>query len=198
MPCQLTSLFDTTAINQNPVFLHALQQVEIARANKNLEKALLMPDFTAGYFIQSLTGNQDISGQNINYNGVPRFQGFKAGIAIPVFSKSYRSKVQAAETNIQLQQKNADYLQSQLQNQYQQQLTQLYTYQSLIEYYQTSAIPNARTISTNASKSYQSGEISYVEYLQGIQTALDIDMNYLKAIADFNQAFVSLQYLLNQ
>jgi cobalt-zinc-cadmium resistance protein CzcA len=37
-----------------------------------------------------------------------------------------------------------------------------------------------------------------VEYLQGIQTALDIDMNYLKAIADFNQAFVSLQYLLNQ
>ncbi|MEO6687102.1 MAG: CusA/CzcA family heavy metal efflux RND transporter, partial [Dyadobacter sp.] len=192
------SLFDTTAINQNPVFLHALQQVEIARANKNLEKALLMPDFTAGYFIQSLTGNQDISGRNINYNGVPRFQGFKAGIAIPVFSKSYRSKVRAAETDIQLQQKNVDYLQSQLQNQYQQQLTQLYTYQSLIEYYQTSAIPNARTISTNASKSYQSGEISYVEYLQGIQTALDIDINYLKAIADFNQAFVSLQYLLNQ
>lgn len=191
-------LFDTTAINQNPVFLHAVQQVEIARANKNLEKALLMPDFTAGYFIQSLTGNQDINGQNINYNGVPRFQGFKAGIAIPVFAKSYRSKVQAAETNIQLQQKNADYLQSQLQNQYQQQLTQLYTYQSLIEYYQNSAIPNARTISTNASKSYQSGEISYLEYLQGIQTALDIDMNYLKAIADFNQAFVSLQYLLNQ
>ncbi|WP_159467260.1 CusA/CzcA family heavy metal efflux RND transporter [Dyadobacter sp. 3J3] len=192
------SLFDTLTINQNPVFLHALQQVEIAKANKNLEKALLMPDFTAGYFIQSLTGNQDISGRNINYNGVPRFQGFKAGIAIPVFSKSYRSKVRAAETNIQLQQKNLDYLQSQLQNQYQQQLTQLYTYQSLIEYYQTSAIPNARTISINASKSYQSGEISYVEYLQGIQTALDIDINYLKAIADFNQAFVSLQYLLNQ
>ncbi|MCF0059650.1 CusA/CzcA family heavy metal efflux RND transporter [Dyadobacter sp. CY356] len=194
----VSTLFDTTAINQNPVFLHALQQVEIARANKNLEKALLMPDFTAGYFIQSLTGNQDINGQNINYNGVPRFQGFKAGIAIPVFSKSYRSKVRAAETNIQLQQKNVDYLQSQLQNQYQQQLTQLYTYQSLIEYYQTSAIPNARTISANASKSYQSGEISYVEYLQGIQTALDIDMNYLKAVADFNQAFASLQYLLNQ
>ncbi|MBE9464971.1 CusA/CzcA family heavy metal efflux RND transporter [Dyadobacter subterraneus] len=194
----ISVLFDTTAINQNPVFLHALQQVEIARANRNLEKALLMPDFTAGYFIQSLTGNQDIDGKNINYNGVPRFQGFKAGIAIPIFSKSYRSKVQAAETNIQLQQKNVDYLQSQLQNQYQQQLTQLYTYQSLIEYYQTSAIPNAKTISTNASKSYQGGEISYVEYLQGIQTALDIDMNYLKAIADFNQSFVSLQYLLNQ
>ncbi|TKT93237.1 CusA/CzcA family heavy metal efflux RND transporter [Dyadobacter frigoris] len=194
----VSTLFDTTAINQNPVFLHALQQVEIAKANKNLERTLLMPDFTAGYFIQSLTGNQDINGQNINYNGFPRFQGFKAGIAIPVFSKSYRSKVQAAETNIQLQKKNVDYLQSQLQNQYQQQLTQLYTYQSLIEYYQTSAIPNAQTISSNASKSYQSGEISYVEYLQGIQIALDINMNYLKAIADFNQAYVSLQYLLNQ
>lgn len=194
----VSALFDTVAVNQNPVFLHALQQVEIARAGRNLEKALLMPDFTAGYFIQSLTGNQDLNGQNINYNGVPRFQGFKAGIAIPIFSKSYRSKVQAAETNVQLQQKNADYLQSQLQNQYRQQLMQLNTYQSLVEYYQTSAIPNAKIISLNASKSYQSGEISYVEYLQGIQTALDIEMNYLKAIADFNQAYVSLQYLLNQ
>jgi hypothetical protein len=37
-----------------------------------------------------------------------------------------------------------------------------------------------------------------VEYLQGVQTALDIEMNYLRAVADFNQAFAGLQYVLNQ
>jgi len=194
----ISSLLDTSMIRQNPAFLHAVQQVEIAKAGKDLEKAMLRPDFTAGYFIQSLTGNQDISGQNINYNGTPRFQGFKAGIAIPVFSKSYKSKIQAAETNILLQQKNADYLQAQLQSEYQQQITQLYTYQSLVEYYRSSALPNARTISSNASKGYASGEISYVEYLQGIQTALDIEINYLRAMADLNLAFAGLQYVLNQ
>ena len=89
-------------------------------------------------------------------------------------------------------------MQTQLQSQYQQQLTQLFTYQSLIEYYKTSALPNAQTISLNAAKGYASGEISYVEYLQANQTALDIETNYLRAIADFNQAYAGLQYLLNQ
>lgn len=194
----VTSLLDSTAIRQNPAFLQAMQQVEMARAGKNLEKAMLMPDFTAGYFIQSLTGNQEINGRTVSYNGAPRFQGFKAGIAIPIFSKSYKSKIQAAETNIQMQQKNVDYLESQLQSQYQQQLTQLYTSQSLVDYYLASALPNAQTISTNAARGYESGEISYVEYLQGVQTALDIEMNYLRAVADFNQAFAGLQYVLNQ
>jgi len=68
----------------------------------------------------------------------------------------------------------------------------------LISYYKTSALPNAQTISINAGKGYESGEISYVEYLQANQTVLDIEMNYLRAIADFNQACVGLQYLLNQ
>ena len=198
MPQTISQLLDSAAIKQNPAFLHAAQQIEIAKSSKNLEKAMLLPDFTAGYFIQSLTGNQDISGHNINYNGLPRFQGFKAGISIPVFAKSYKSRIQAAETNIQLQQKNVDYLHNQLQSQYQQQLTQLFTYQSLIDYYKTSALPNAQTISINAGKGYESGEISYVEYLQANQTALDIEMNFLRAIADFNQAYVGLQYLLNQ
>ncbi len=193
----INQLLDNTSMRQNPAFLYAAQLVEIARSSKNLEKAMLLPDFTAGYFIQSLTGNQDISGQNISYNGMPRFQGFKAGISIPVFAKSHKSRIQAAETNIQLQQKNVDYMYTQLQSQYQQQLTQLYTYQSLIDYFKTSALPNARTISVNAEKGYESGEISYVEYLQANQTALDIEMNYLRAIADFNQIYVGLQYLLN-
>ena len=194
----ISQLLDSTSIRQNPAFLHAAQQIEIAKSGKNLEKAMLLPDFTAGYFIQSLTGNQDIGGQNINYNGLPRFQGFRAGISIPVFAKSHKSRIQAAETNIQLQQKHVDYMQTQLQSQYQQQLMQLQTYQSLIDYYKTSALPNAQTILLNAGKGYSSGEISYVEYLQANQTALDIEMNYLRAITDFNQAYVGLQYLLNQ
>jgi cobalt-zinc-cadmium resistance protein CzcA len=194
----ITSLLDSTAIRQNPTLLRAMQQIEMAKAGKNMEKAMRMPDFTAGYFIQSLTGNQDVSGQNINYNGLPRFQGFRAGIAIPVFARGYKYKIKAAETNIQVQQKHADYLWLQLDSQYHQQLMQLYTSQSLVDYYRTSALPNARTISANAVSGYEQGEISYVAYLQALQTALDIEMNYLRAVADFNQAFSSLQYVLNQ
>ena len=197
-PVSIAELTDTANLKQNPALQYALQQVQVATANKSLEKAVLTPDFTAGYFIQSLTGNQDVNGPTVYYNGTPRFQGFTVGIGIPIFAGSSISKVKAAGINVEIQQQNASYQQSLLRSQYQQQLMQLYTYQSLIDYYISAALPNANTISVNATKGYQNGDISYVEYVQALQTVLDVKTNYMEAVNNFNLSAIILQYLLNQ
>lgn len=197
-PMQVAALRDSALLRQNPAFLYAMQQVEVATASQKVDKAAMLPEFTVGYFIQSLTGNQEVNGQTVFYNGTPRFQGLMATVSVPIFAGSYASKVKAAEINVQVQQKNADYIQLQLASQFQQQLQQLASYQSLIDYYETIALPNAKVISTNAAKGYKNGDVSYVEYLQGMQTALEIQTNYLQAINSLNQAAINLQYLLNQ
>jgi cobalt-zinc-cadmium resistance protein CzcA len=69
--------------------------------------------------------------------------------------------------------------------------------QSLIDYYVQSALPNAEIITKNATKAYQSGEVGYVEYLQSLETVLNIQQNYLHAINAFNQNAINIQYLLN-
>ena len=187
---------DSVYIGQNPNLILATQQIELANANKNVEKALRKPDFTAGYFIQSLTGNQDVEGNFIYYNGIPRFQGVNVGISIPFFGKASRARVQASETVILVQQKNAEYLKNQLNSQLLQQVEQQKVNQSLMEYYTKTALPNAEIISKNAQKAYQNGEIGYVEYLQSLETVLSIQQNYLKAISQFNQNNINIQYLL--
>jgi cobalt-zinc-cadmium resistance protein CzcA len=53
-------------------------------------------------------------------------------------------------------------------------------------------------IAANATKAYQNGDVSYMEYLQGLETALGIQTDYLQTIHDYNQAAINLQYLLNQ
>ncbi len=189
---------DSSALKQNPELAIALQEVQRAMANKQLEKAQLYPDLKAGYFIQSLTGNQDVNGQTIYYNGVPRFQGVTVGVSVPIFAGAQSARVRAAESIIQEQQKNAEYLETKLRSQLAQQLEEMKTYGNLVEYYESSALPVARTISSNAEKSYHGGDISYIEFIQALQTSLDIRANYLNAILSYNQAVINLQYLLNQ
>jgi heavy metal efflux system protein len=192
-----TVFLDSTHLNQNPSVALAMQQVVIAAANKNVEKASTKPDFSAGYFIQSLTGNQEINGKTVFYNGGPRFQGVNFGLSIPIFGKANKARIQASETEILIQQKNAEAYKNQLNSQFLQQIQEQKTNQSLLDYYTQTALPNAEIIAKNASKAYQSGEVGYVEYFQSLETVLGIQQNYLQAINAFNQNAINIQYLLN-
>lgn len=192
------AVLDSTLVKQNPNLKLAVQQVNVAEASRKVEKAALLPDLTAGYFIQSFKGSQEVNGEAVSYDGSLQFQGFSVGISLPIFAGSSISKIQASKTHIEMQQKNADYLQSQLVNQHEQQLQQLQTFQSLIDFYKQTALPNADLITKNSGKAYMNGDISYVEYVQGLETALDIRTNYINAVNNFNQTVINLQFLANQ
>jgi cobalt-zinc-cadmium resistance protein CzcA len=125
-------------------------------------------------------------------------QGFSVGIAIPLFAGSNIAKAKAAKTNIEREQKNADYINQQFKSHLEQQSEQLTTYGSLIEYYKNTAMPNANLIIKNATKGYQNGDISYVEYVQSIETASQIQLNYYEAIYNYNQTIITIQYSINQ
>ena len=45
---------------------------------------------------------------------------------------------------------------------------------------------------------YKTGEISYVEYLFALQTATDIQLNYLKSIQQVNQSVITIYSFINQ
>lgn len=192
------TVLDTAHIKQNANVQLALQEVKVAEANSSVEKSTLWPDVSAGYFIQSLTGNQDVDGQTQYYDNSLRFQGFSVGVSLPVFAGSAASRIKASKINIEMQQKNADYLQQQLKSQYQQQIEQLNTYQSLLYYYKNTALPNADIITNNSTKAYLNGDIAYVEYVQGLETALTIRLNHINAINKFNETVINLQFLVNQ
>lgn len=194
----MTTISDTALLRQNPTLLYALQQVELASAGKKVEKTALLPDFTAGYFIQSLTGPQEVNGQTVYYNGSPRFQGFSVGLSLPVFARGSVSKIKAAELNKQLQEKNAAYVEDQLAAQWEQEIQQLKAWQASAGYYTTTALPNAALMIDHAKKAYAGGDIGYSEYLQAMLTARQTTASYLNAVYEYNRSVINLQYLFNQ
>ncbi len=89
---------------------------------------------------------------------------------------------------------NRKYLATQMQNalhQYQQDIQQF-------NYFQQEALPNAKEIVSAAQLGYRTGEISYVEYLFALQTATDIELNYLKSIQQVNQSVIQIYSFINQ
>lgn len=195
----MAPLVDSTSVRDSPALVYAQQQIALLETERKVKKAEAGPDFSIGYFIQSFSGTQVVDGQPIVYNATPRFQGTELGVSIPLLGrKGYRANVNAADIQIQVQQRESDFLQAQLHSQLQQYLQQQRFWSENVEYYRQVAIPNAKSIITNATRGYQSGDIGYVEYAQALQTNLEIQKMYLEAINNLNQTIISIQFITNQ
>jgi cobalt-zinc-cadmium resistance protein CzcA len=185
-----------SAISGNPLLALQRQQIEIADKAIGVERARSGPDFTIGYFNQSIIGNQNVNGQDKYFNGGKRFQGVQAGISVPLFFKPFSSRIRAATIEKQVAESQFSLFQTNLQGQYNRAYQDLLKNARSIEYYKSSALPNANLILKQSQIAFQNGEIGYVEYLQGLRTYSDIRFNYLQAINEYNQSVFTLQYLM--
>ena len=194
----LNNSIDTNLVANNPMLKELYQQAIIAEQNKKLETASTLPDFNVGYFNQSLIGVQNINGTDINFDGSKRFQGFNVGLSIPITFFSNSSKIKSLSFKQQALQKEADNVKLLLQNEllnaflmYNQQLLQY-------NYYKSFALPNAQLIINTSKLSFKSGDIGYIEYLQALQTASDIRLNYLETVNQINQTIININYLISK
>lgn len=194
----IAAILDSNATRQNPYLLYSIQKVALAEAEHKLIKAESKPDFSLGYFFQSIAGIQDVDGSPVHYNNKPRFQGAQLGINLPIFGKAgYTARKDAAKLQVMSQQLETEFLQSKILNEMKQYTNEYIFWQNKVKFYQDSALPNAKSIVINASSAYQSGDIGYLEYAQALQTNLETQKGYLEAINTMNQIVITLQFIIN-
>lgn len=185
-----------SSIVKNPLLAYQKQQIVIADKNINLEKSRSGPDFTVGYFNQSIIGVQNVNGQDRNFSGSNRFQGVQAGISLPLFFKPYAARIKAAKIDKQVSESQYSLFQTNLQSQYQQAYQDVIKNARSIEYYEKSALPNTNLILKQGQIAFRSGDIGYIEFAQALRTYSEIRFNYLQAINQYNQSVYTLQYLI--
>lgn len=190
------STADSSQVNNNPMLAYAQQQIEIANAEKAVHTAKLLPDLSVGYFNLSMIGIPTNSGETATMSD--RFSGFQGGISLPLFFASHKADIKSAKIKGQIAQAHAEYYQTVLESQYQQQLQEILKQRSSLNYYQDKALPQAELILDNAQKSFANEAIDYVEYFQNVNKALDLKYNYLNTLNQYNQAVIQLEYLISQ
>jgi heavy metal efflux system protein len=186
---------DTTSVSLNPALSYSRQQVEVSLNQKRLERARLAPDFTVGFFTQTLIGYQNINSQEQYFGGDKRFHGFQVGIALPLWFAPHAARIRAAEYNRKSAQSGFEYQQQLLQGEMKQAMEGFKKNRNSLVYYKTSALPNSALILRHAGLAFKNGEIGFTEYLLSVKNAISIRENYLRTLNSYNQSVFTIEFL---
>ena len=177
------SVVDTLDISNNPLLQFDLQNAAVGKANVKVEKSQFLPKFSLSY-------------DNLKYNDVTGFNAYQAGISIPLWFLPQKNRVRAAKADAMV-----------AENQY---LTQKATTESLVSqlykaqdktlkslrYYEEAALPLAEEQLTTAELANKEGEIDYISYITILNSAINIKINHLDFINQYNQQAIEIQYQL--
>ncbi len=167
----------------HPALALQQQNIEISKANIEIQKMQNKPDFSGRIFSQSIFGVKD------------PITGFSVGAEIPIFGKSaYKSKVEAAEADVKLQQQQLIFQQTELSTKKQTAYNEIMKAEELLKYYEGTGLIQADQIFDAAMLSYRAGEIGFSEMYQFFTQAVEIRKNHLQALNDYNQAVINYNY----
>lgn len=190
------TLPEEDSLENNPLLGWYKQQILISEKEKKVEKNKFLPDLTFGYFNQTLIGSS--IGPNTTEVAGPddRFQGFIVGVSIPLWWRPQSARIQAAEVHRKIAKSTFEAQQKNLQGRLIEAHQELLKNQESLEYYKNSLLPQNNLILSQSEKAYRGGEIGYIEYLQGLKTANEIMSGYLETLNSYNQAVISLEFIL--
>jgi heavy metal efflux system protein len=192
----LENLLDSASIKSNPMLAWFQQQINVVDRERAVEKSKLLPDITFGYFNQSLIGpNQDLNGIPVTYGAGDRFDGFSIGLSIPLWIKPQASRIRASAFKKQEKEAELMAMNNELNGQLRELISQYQKFNTSLSYYGSNGLPQAELILTQAQKGFDSGEIDYVEYTQGLNRALFIQFNYLDILNQHNQTVLQLEFI---
>lgn len=186
---------DSNSVTNNPALNYFRQEIEVSKFERKLESSRILPDITLGWSSQTIQGTQEVNGIPRAFGLNDRFNSVHAGITIPLWFSASAAKVRAAKVRQQLIETKAEYVKRSLEGNYQSLLQEYKKYQNSVDYYENQAIPEAKLIIEQSTKSYKAGAMDYLEYVQSLSRALSIRQNYLDAVNSYNQTIIQIEFI---
>ena len=149
----------------------------------NLQKQNWLPDLHLDYFRGS---NKGIS-QSLN--------GFQIGIAVPILYTATVSKSKVAQLELQSWEQQKQNETQKMERYFDQKKNELAKYQEAINYYNQYGKKLSNEIIKVGNLSYKHGEIDFFQYIQSLENATIIQVDYLDNILEFNKTQLDIQYL---
>lgn len=177
-----------------------LLESELKRSERYV--GLARQEFLPGLFVAA-TSQLVIKGFNPYHVERPRFDkgdfmGFQVGITVPLFFGAKRARLLAAKRDVEIARSRMDDANRRMSLEYAETMNEYTTALQNLKYYETDGLAQAGEIARLAQISYELGEIDYLEYMQNVETAITLEMEYIAAIDRLNKAVITLQmYLLS-
>jgi cobalt-zinc-cadmium resistance protein CzcA len=171
-------------IEENAGMLLLTQKSQVAAQQLKLQKQQLLPDIEFSVFQGSNTAPD---AQN--------YWGVEAGLSIPIWFSSNKAKVKAAKIEVETVAYQQEEYAIRLQNLYDGLQNDLAKYEAVVNYYEKTGNKLSAQLTKAASQSYKHGEIDFFQYIQLLEKAKQIQLNYLDNLHTYNQTIIELNYL---
>lgn len=173
-------LFDE-AIKINPQLKVSELKVGASEVERTLAWSGLLPNFNLAYLKQSRDGDNS-------------FYGVSFGIFVPLwFIFDQRGKIQEASANVSIAESDLQLTKNNIYLKIKNAFTQYENERKQVQFYETEILPQAEEIFRTASKSYEAGEITYIEYLQAKQTLINSRSNYINTLHSYNLSIINIE-----
>ena len=180
-------------VSKNPLVSYYKQQIDVAENERKVASAKRLPDITLGYFNQSFIGTGNTG---TGYDAGDRFTGVQLGLSIPLWAKPHTAKITAAKIYKQETEAQLVVIENQTKSQLQSLFNELQKNLKNIEYYRESGLPQSEVLFKTAQRGFEEGEIGYIEYVQGLNRALTIQVTYLDFLNQYNQTLINIEQLI--
>ena len=159
------------------------QRQELSNAQKRLVENRLLPDIDIDYF------------QGTNKGLGTSLYGVQLGLRIPIFFFGHGSKVKSSKIQTKITAMENHEMKITTNQRYKTLLGLLEQQSKELSYYEAEGEHLSEQILKAASGNFMNGEIDFFQYIQSLENAYEIQLNYLDVLNQYNQTVIAINYL---
>jgi cobalt-zinc-cadmium resistance protein CzcA len=176
-------VFDTIKSSiENDYYTYFQKHVDSKQSQINWQKQNYFPDLTVEVF------------NGINSHENKNFLGVKFGIGIPLFEQNNAKLKTLKLEQLTLKFKQESHFKK-IENFKNQKNNEILAQKKLLEYYHSNGKSISQKITNIANTLYKKGDINFFQYIQSIENAIEIEVNYLDALEKYNQLIFEQTYI---
>ncbi|WP_149274144.1 CusA/CzcA family heavy metal efflux RND transporter [Pareuzebyella sediminis] len=157
--------------------------IGLASAEQRLETQRLLPDISLNYF----------QGTNSALDG--HLYGYQVGLKIPLLFGGNASRIKASKIAEQRAVEQAKDYEKRLKSRASLLLNEYRKHDEALSYYKEEGATLSDEILKTATVSFKNGEIDFFQYIQSLENAYEIQLEFLNSLNQYNQTVIQLNYL---
>ena len=166
----------------NPELELLTQTKKVAESQWKAQRSGYYPKIDLGYSRQAVDGTSG-------------YYGWQVGISIPLIFNSQHGKTKAAKLDMLISENQYEQRKLELNAQYNQMMSRYLILKDIIDYYNTDALPLVDEQINATSLSYKLGSIGYVQYIQNMEAAINIMVDFYIQQAEYYELSAQIKYL---
>ncbi|MCA9398915.1 MAG: TolC family protein [Candidatus Omnitrophica bacterium] len=165
--------------------------VEKAEYEKSLARMNYLPDFTLGAEYIEIGGGTTTQAND----GEDAWIGM-VSVNVPIWFGKLKSEVEEKKAELAAAQENQKNVANQVSFEAQDFYFKITTYKDIVLLYETALVPQAEQAFDSTQISFETGTVSFLDWLDTERTYLQTRLAYYKAITDYNKSIAFLERVI--